>query len=172
MRVSFKDIESLIRLFERSDWDELRVETPDLQLVISDDAAARPLTGAATATVSMKPATKTGTAAAAPAAPSQDETPAATATEADDGLLVIRAPNLGTFYRAPKPGAPPYIEIGQEVSPDTEVCLIEVMKLFTSVKAGVSGRIVRVCVGDGVMIEHDEPLFHVEPTVEAARAAE
>ena len=79
---------------------------------------------------------------------------------------------LYTYWKMPKPGAPPYIEIGQEVSPDMEVCLIEVMKLFTSVKAGVSGRIVRICVGDGVMIEHDEPLFYVEPTVEAARAAE
>lgn len=171
MRVSFKDIESLIRLFERSNWNELRVETTDLQLVISDDAAARPLTGAPTAKISMTPAPKTSTTAAMPTALSQDETHADTAMETD-GMLVIRAPNLGTFYRAPKPGAPPYIEIGQEVSPDMDVCLIEVMKLFTSVKAGVSGRIVRICVGDGVMIEHDEPLFYVEPTVEAAQAAE
>ena len=51
----------------------------------------------------------------------------------------MRAPNLGTFYRAPKPGAPPYVSVGQRVEPTTELCLIEVMKLFTSVAAGVTG---------------------------------
>jgi len=161
--VNFKDIEALIRLFEHSDWDELRVETGDVQLVVSSDPAAQPLTGTAAAKLTTE-------ASAAPAAPAIQDEPAAAAES--DGMLVIRAPNLGTFYRAPKPGASSYVEIGQEVNPDTEVCLIEVMKLFTSVRAGVSGRIVRVCVGDGAMIEYDEPLFHVEPIAEAAQAAE
>jgi biotin carboxyl carrier protein len=80
-----------------------------------------------------------------------------------DGLVAIRAPNLGTFYRAPKPGAAPYVELGQIVEADTEVCLIEVMKLFTPVKAGLSGRIVKICVEDGKMVEYDAPLFFIEP---------
>ena len=54
-------------------------------------------------------------------------------------LIAIRAPNLGTFYRAPKPGAPPYVEVGQTIEESTEVCLIEVMKLFAPVAAGVRG---------------------------------
>ncbi len=79
------------------------------------------------------------------------------------GLTAIRAPNVGTFYRAPKPGAPPYVELGQAVTGDTEVCLIEVMKLFTPVRAGVAGTVREVCVSDGELVEHDQVLFLVEP---------
>ena len=60
----------------------------------------------------------------------------------------VRAPNLGTFYRSPKPGAPPYVQVGQRVEPSTEVCIIEVMKLFTSVHAGFRGVVRQVLVED------------------------
>jgi acetyl-CoA carboxylase biotin carboxyl carrier protein len=78
-------------------------------------------------------------------------------------MLVIRAPNLGTFYRAPKPGAPPYVEVGQRVEPDTEVCLIEVMKLFAPVRAGLSGVVREIRARDGEMVEFDQALIVVEP---------
>ena len=86
---------------------------------------------------------------------------AALATQRLDGPLV-RAPNLGTFWRRPKPGAPPYIEIGQEGDEDTEVCLIEVMKLFTPIKAGCKGRIADLLGEDGEMVEFDQPLFRLD----------
>ena len=85
--------------------------------------------------------------------------------------MPITAPNLGTFYRAPKPGAAPYVEVGQHIGEATEVCLIEVMKLFTPVRAGVSGRIAAACVEDGEMVEFGAPLFLVEPEAEAAETA-
>ena len=75
----------------------------------------------------------------------------------------MRAPNLGTFYRAPKPGAPPYVKLGQHVEPTTELCLIEVMKLFTSVYANVSGVVRQVLVEDGELVEFDQALFLIEP---------
>jgi biotin carboxyl carrier protein len=74
---------------------------------------------------------------------------------------VVVAPNLGTFYRAPKPGAAPFLEIGQKVSADTEVCLIEVMKLFTSVKAGVAGTVRHVAVADAELVEGGQPLLYI-----------
>jgi acetyl-CoA carboxylase biotin carboxyl carrier protein len=80
-----------------------------------------------------------------------------------DGLVAIRAPNLGTFYRAPKPGAPPYVEVGQTINEDTEICLIEVMKLFAPVAAGVRGVVREVLVKDGQMVEFDAPLMLIEP---------
>jgi acetyl-CoA carboxylase biotin carboxyl carrier protein len=98
---------------------------------------------------------------AAPAA----SAPAASAPAADSipaNWVAVTAPNLGTFYRAPKPGAAPFVEIGQQVTEDTEICLLEVMKLFTAVKAGVSGKVVQVCVNDADMVEHGQPLFYVE----------
>ena len=87
------------------------------------------------------------------------------------GWVPITAPNLGTFYRAPKPGVAPYVEVGQRIGEATEVCLIEVMKLFTPVRAGVSGRIARACVEDGEMVEFGAPLFLVEPESETAETA-
>ena len=72
-----------------------------------------------------------------PSASGSGATPAI--PEAPAHWVAVRAPNLGTFYRAPKPGAAPYVSVGQKVDAETEVCLIEVMKLFTYVLAGVSG---------------------------------
>jgi acetyl-CoA carboxylase biotin carboxyl carrier protein len=72
---------------------------------------------------------------------------------------VVSAPNLGTFYRAPKPGAAPYVELGSTIAAGDDLCLIEVMKLFTVVMAHISGRVVGIMVDDGVMVEAGQPLF-------------
>ena len=77
--------------------------------------------------------------------------------------MAVSAPNLGTFYRAPKPGAAPYVEVGQEVAADTEVCLIEVMKLFTPVSAGTAGVIHEICIDDGQMVEFGQILVVIDP---------
>jgi biotin carboxyl carrier protein len=77
--------------------------------------------------------------------------------------VAVTAPNLGTFYRAPKPGAPAFVEIGQSVERETEICLLEVMKLFTTLKAGVKGTVKQVCVTDAVMVEHGDVLFYIAP---------
>ena len=161
MNQKFKDVEALIRLFEQSDWHELKLEIEGLSLTLSND----PMAGqrGAEARGHLVPAQAVGHAPTPSAQRPRQMQHAAPSEAVPDGLVVIRAPNLGTFYRAPKPGAPPYVEIGQTLEPDTEVCLIEVMKLFTSVKAGVGGRLVRVCVEDGKMVEYDAPLFYIEP---------
>ena len=154
MTIDRKEVEALIRLFERSDWQELRLESDGLKLVLSKDADAAAVGSEAEV-----------------AAASATEDPPEPAPEAVDGLVPITAPNLGTFYRAPKPGVAPYVEVGQQVDEATEVCLIEVMKLFTPVRAGISGRIARACVKDGEMVEFGAPLFLVEPESDAAETA-
>ena len=70
---------------------------------------------------------------------------------------------VGTFYPAPSPDAAPFVSVGQAVSPETTVCLIEAMKNFFAVKAGVSGSIARVLVQDGQTVQFDQPLFLVRP---------
>jgi biotin carboxyl carrier protein len=77
--------------------------------------------------------------------------------------IEVTAPNLGTFYRSPTPGAPPYVEVGQHVEADDEICLIEVMKLYTPVKAGVTGTVAEICVADGDMVEYGQVLAIIEP---------
>jgi len=69
---------------------------------------------------------------------------------------------LGTFYRASAPGQRPYVEVGSPVEPDTVVCLIEVMKMMNSIKAGVVGTVVEVCATNAELVEYGEPLFRVD----------
>ena len=145
------DIEALIETFEGSDWGEMTLAVDGLELFLSKTPGARPTPSVATP------------AAAAP--PAADARPAAAprAGAAPTHWVAVRAPNLGAFYRAPKPGAPPYVEIGQHVDPTTEICLIEVMKLFTTVFAGVSGVVRQVLVDDTELVEFDQPLMLIEP---------
>jgi acetyl-CoA carboxylase biotin carboxyl carrier protein len=70
---------------------------------------------------------------------------------------------LGTFYRAPAPGEPPFVEVGTRVDADTIVCIIEVMKMMNSVPAGVAGTIAEIYAGNAEPVEYEQPLFRVEP---------
>jgi acetyl-CoA carboxylase biotin carboxyl carrier protein len=76
-----------------------------------------------------------------------------------EGEIAIRAPMLGTFYRSPAPGQPSFVEIGKRVQADDTVCLIEVMKLFSSIKAGVDGVVTRILVENGTMVEFNQMLI-------------
>ncbi|MCB2045927.1 MAG: acetyl-CoA carboxylase biotin carboxyl carrier protein [Novosphingobium sp.] len=164
-----KDVMAIVDLFEQSDWDELHIELDGLHLFLSRNADARLSSGLGGAPAVAAPAAAAApapaVAAAAPAAPAA--TPMASAEPASGGAIpanwvAVTAPNLGTFYRSPKPGAAPFVEIGQVVTENTEICLLEVMKLFTAVQAGVAGKVVQVCVNDADMVEHGQPLFYVE----------
>ncbi|MEM9123602.1 MAG: biotin/lipoyl-containing protein [Pseudomonadota bacterium] len=166
--VSPDDIEALITLFNDSDWDELHLTMDGFEIFLSSEAGAA-LPGLAAPGLAPGPGPEgamqggqqtTTPTPAAPLAPS----PAAAPDAIPDGLIAIKAPNLGTFYRAPKPGAPPYVEEGQAVDAKTEVCLIEVMKLFTPVTAGLKGTIRKICVTDSELVEHDQVLFLIEPS--------
>jgi acetyl-CoA carboxylase biotin carboxyl carrier protein len=75
----------------------------------------------------------------------------------------IKSPMVGTFYRAPAPGAPPYVDVGSAVGEETVICIIEAMKLMNEIKAEASGRIVAVLVENGQPVEFNQPLFLVEP---------
>jgi acetyl-CoA carboxylase biotin carboxyl carrier protein len=82
---------------------------------------------------------------------------------ADDGLVEVTAPMVGTFYRAPAPGEAPYVEVGTAVEHDTQVCILEVMKLMSAVVAGARGTIAEVCRTDGEPVQYGDVLFRVAP---------
>ena len=88
---------------------------------------------------------------------------AAAAPVPEEAADVIASPMLGTFYRAPAPGAPPFVDVGSTVEPETIVCIIEVMKMMNSVHAGVAGTIAEICVQNGEPVEYGTRLFRVEP---------
>jgi acetyl-CoA carboxylase biotin carboxyl carrier protein len=157
-----QDIEAILETFENSPWQEMRLKVEGLELFLSKTPGAdapsiahHPTEAAPVAPTHATPAPR------APAPDRRNSAPAA--GQAPDHWIEVRAPNLGTFYRSPKPGAAPYVSVGQTVGADTEVCLIEVMKLFTSVPAGVAGTVRQVLVEDAELVEYDQPLFLIEP---------
>jgi len=129
------DVREILRIIDESDLDELRVETGELSLHVVRGGAV-------------------------PAAVAAEVEPVL--EEAGDGVT-IEAPMLGTFYRAPAPGAPPFVDVGSTVEPETIVCIIEVMKMMNSVHAGVAGTIAEICVQNGEPVEYGSSLFRVEP---------
>ena len=163
-KISERDIESLLELFERSDWRELHVWGEGVDLFVSKDPQARRpearIDGGAAARTA---APQTDVRAAGPEPARTDASVARPPADTPAHWIPVRAPCLGTFYLAPKPGAPPFVALGQRVTPETEICLVEVMKLFTTVRAGVTGIVRKLLVADGDLVEFDQPLFYIEP---------
>jgi acetyl-CoA carboxylase biotin carboxyl carrier protein len=154
------DLETLIDEFKRSGLRELQARHGEFEIYLSQDKDAVGLGGSAPV-VQVQRGAPVAAALVAASAPVTALAPAAPDVPA--GAVVVCAPYLGTFYRSPKPGSPPYVEIGSTVSAESELCLIEVMKLFTAVRAGVAGKVVQVMASDGELVAADQPLFAVMP---------
>ena len=159
MTVKPTDIITLIEKFRSSDWEELHVEVDGLQLFLSRDPKAR-LHGRAQGAGINAPPMAAATAASSNA---MSASPTSVRATVPAHWVAVTAPNLGTFYLAPKPGAAAFVSVGQAVTAESEVCLLEVMKLFTTVKAGKAGVLREVCVEDGTMVEFGDVLFYIEP---------
>jgi acetyl-CoA carboxylase biotin carboxyl carrier protein len=95
--------------------------------------------------------------AAAPAAP------AASPAAEDEKLLVVKSPMVGTFYRASGPDSAPFVKVGDRIGPDKTVCIVEAMKVFNEIPAGVSGQVVAILVENGAPVEFGQPLIKVDP---------
>jgi acetyl-CoA carboxylase biotin carboxyl carrier protein len=160
MGLTDDDVREILRIIDESELDELRIETPDFRLHVRRGGAPMP----ELAPVEPPPA-REAPPVREPAAPAGDEAPAPAASTdgSANGVATIEAPMLGTFYRASAPGEEPFVDVGSQVDPDTVVCLIEVMKMMNSVKAGVSGTVVEVCARNAELVEYGEPLFRVDP---------
>jgi acetyl-CoA carboxylase biotin carboxyl carrier protein len=106
------------------------------------------------------------TAPAMPAGPGGHAAPSKESTAAVDeaSALYIRSPMVGTFYAAANPESPPFIKIGDQVGPETTVCIVEAMKVFNEIPAECAGRIVAMLVQNGDPVEFGQPLFRVEPS--------
>jgi acetyl-CoA carboxylase biotin carboxyl carrier protein len=119
--------------------------------------------------VSLKRANGEARLLAAPAAASapqrSTESPRAEkkAVSVSENLHAVKAPMVGTFYRSPAPGEPPFVEAGAAVEPDTIVCIIEVMKLMNSIEAGVRGVVKEIVVSNASAVEYGEVLMVIEP---------
>lgn len=166
MTVTQDDIVRILDLLDKSSYEELDLQIGDFRLSVSKNGGARiaatPLAAPVGPTAAPPPAAPQLATSLAPAAAPAPAAQAAPVPDAS-GLLVVAAPMLGAFYRAPKPGDPAFVEIGSIVNETDTVCLIEVMKTYTTVPAGVRGRVVKILVEDTEMVEHQQPLFLIEP---------
>ncbi|NVO04746.1 MAG: acetyl-CoA carboxylase biotin carboxyl carrier protein [Rhodoferax sp.] len=157
MSLSHEDVVRIIQLLDASHFDELNLEAEGVKLNLrrngSGNSSAPTRTGAQPVAVTKAtPTAQTTT----PPTPLRD-------TAIHVGLIEVKAPMLGTFYGAPKPGSDPFVSPGTTVTKDTVIGIIEVMKLMNSVSAGVEGTVVETLVSDGDLVEFDQVLMRVRP---------
>lgn len=142
-----KQIRRFIELMKKHDLTEIDLKQADQRVRIRRGADDEPRVSAAPAPRAAEPA-----AAAAPE------------PKADDSKhAVITSPMVGTFYRASSPEAAPFVKVGDRIGPESTVCIIEAMKVFNEIPAGVSGQVVAVLVENGAPIEFGQPLVKVDP---------
>ena len=158
MTLTAKDVAEITQLLEQSTFDELYLELDGVKLSLRRGGGASP------GVISPAPRVESSPARAAPASSSKESPPRELAAAANSNFHAVPAPLLGTFYRAPKPGAPPFVEVGSSVDEETIIGIIEVMKLMNTVRAGVRGRVVEILARDGVLVEYDEVLMRVDQT--------
>jgi acetyl-CoA carboxylase biotin carboxyl carrier protein len=149
-----KDVAEIMQLLEASHFDRLALEIDGLKLNLERGAAAPPPASAPT------PQAPPPVAKAAPPEPEPAPAPAAAAVVEGD---VVPSPLLGIFYHAPKPGEPPFVEVGSVVEADSVIGIVEVMKLMNSVRAGIAGEVVEILAENGALVEHGQPLLRVKP---------
>jgi acetyl-CoA carboxylase biotin carboxyl carrier protein len=151
MNLTAREIAEITRLLEDSSFDELDLEIDGLKVRLRRSGAP-----SSPAPVAAPPV------AAAPVAAAPSAGAATAVSVADPALIAVRAPLLGTFYRAPRPGEPPFVDVGASVEPDTTVGIIEVMKLMNTVRAGTRGVVRQICARDGNLVEYGETLLTIE----------
>jgi acetyl-CoA carboxylase biotin carboxyl carrier protein len=130
------DVKEILRLVDESQFDEFELETPRITIRFRRGEAAAAERSAAAPTPQ---------------------------TEAPQSLVDVTAPMVGTFYRAPAPGEPPFVDVGSAVEAGTQVCILEVMKLMSAVTAGTSGAIAEICRANGEVVGYGDLLFRVRP---------
>ncbi len=147
------DVRQILKIIDEMGDRDIHLEIGELKLHISPG-------GSAPASASSR---------AAPATPVQPPVDAAAPAsngatfEVPPGHVAVRAPTMGTFYRAATPGAKPYAEVGDHVGPEDAVCVFEVMKLFSTLMAGVAGTVTAIPLANETLVEPDQPLVVIKP---------
>jgi acetyl-CoA carboxylase biotin carboxyl carrier protein len=163
--MDYKQIQELIKIINKSNIGELSIEEKDFKITIKQKKEkvqtfvtapqiSQPIAAVPQVTM-LQPSVTTQAAGQVQQNP---QTADATA-----GLITIKSPMIGTFYRRASPDKPFYVEVGSEIEPGKVICIIEAMKLFNEIESDISGKIVKILVDDASPVEYDQPLFLVEP---------
>lgn len=164
-----KEIQDLIKFVSKSGVTEVEIEKKDFKIIIKAEnkqsSKKEEVVYIQQAAPQVQQQLPQAVMPAAPAPqPAADDNPAPAAPAAEDNNYVtVKSPMIGTFYRAPSPDKPVFVEVGDTIKAGDTVCIIEAMKLFNEIESEISGKIVKVLVDDATPVEYDQPLFLVDP---------
>jgi acetyl-CoA carboxylase biotin carboxyl carrier protein len=162
--LDLKELKEILQILEEKEITEFELEEEGMKLRIRKAAASPNHSNAAAvppfhlAAVPPQAAPPPATAAAPPAAP-----PEAAPAEPLAGAVVVKSPIVGTFYRAPDPNSPPFVNVGDRVRVGQVLCIIEAMKLMNEIEAEVAGDVVKVHHESGQPVQYGDPLFTIRP---------
>ncbi|AYC29543.1 acetyl-CoA carboxylase biotin carboxyl carrier protein [Paenisporosarcina cavernae] len=166
--LKIQEIREIIKLIDHSSIDEFVFESEGSKVKLKKNATGSTIQApqgvssiSAPVVPQPQPVAVTPTPAAAQTAPSE-QTSVEKADSQDESLLKITSPMVGTFYQASSPETPAFVQVGDKVSADSVVCIVEAMKLFNEIEAEVSGEIVEILVKDGQLVEYGQALFLVK----------
>lgn len=168
MPLTYREVADILKIIDASDCNEVVLELEGMRLVVRRGAQggaevqsfSQPEAPAPKPVASQAPKKEPAKAAPKDAKAKAED---AIATRRDDGAIEVLAPMVGTFYRAPSPSDPPFVEVGAKVEAGQALCLIEVMKLFTTIEAPVAGEIVEIGVENATLVEYRQCLFAIKP---------
>ncbi|MCD6378495.1 MAG: acetyl-CoA carboxylase biotin carboxyl carrier protein [Planctomycetes bacterium] len=158
--MDIEHIRELIRLMVDNDLAELDITDGESKIKLRRGTVSEasgmyvPLSSSAAAVPPVQPAQQVGSA----------KQEAETASKAEEELIEITSPMVGTFYAAPSPDSDPYVTVGSTVGEDTVVCIVEAMKVMNEIKAGCRGTIAEICVKNAQPVEFGQVLFKVKPS--------
>jgi acetyl-CoA carboxylase biotin carboxyl carrier protein len=160
--MDLKDIQNLIKFVAKSGASEVKLEMEDIKITVKTGSEKTETTIVQQAIpASQIPVTTQAIAPVEAPAPAKEESAPA---DDESKYLTITSPIIGTFYRKPSPDKALFVEVGDVVSEDSIVCVIEAMKLFNEIESEVSGKIVKILVEDSSPVEFGQPLFLVDPS--------
>jgi acetyl-CoA carboxylase biotin carboxyl carrier protein len=152
--MEFKDIKELIRVFDKSDLNKLKIKDGEFEISMQTG-----FDGGSVVTTTAAPIAQPVQAAPAPVAANNNVT---TEEPAPISGLTINSPMIGTFYASPSPESAPFVKVGDTVKAGQALCILEAMKIMNEVEAEFDCKIVKVLVEDSSPVEYDMPLFVVE----------
>lgn len=155
MDIDLKQLRELMRAMKQLDVNELEIEQGEQRVFLrrgDGPSTALPVAQHAVGPASLPPAPAASPAAAKPAKATEDEA----------NVAYITSPFVGTFYRAPSPDAPAFVDVGQKIAPGQALCIVEAMKLMNEIEAEISGVIAEVLVENGRPVEFGERLFKIK----------
>lgn len=159
MPLSYQNVAEILKLIDSSNLETVEIDIDGMHLVVRKGGSTQsldtqPTTDSIEQVIDQEDDVDTD---------EEEHVSVGTMTTRDDGAIEVRAPMMGTFYRAPSPTDPVYADVGQAIQPGDALCLIEVMKLFTTLKAEQAGTIIDIPAENGELINQGDVLFLIKP---------